>query len=159
MSDLTTVIDGDEQTAVNQYLTFQLADDQYGIEILRVQEIKGDTIVARMPNTPKHVLGVANLRGAIIPIIDLRLKFGLPCAPGEQLAVVIVGLIGDKTVGLAVDAVTDVLDIAPSDIQPTPELGTSIDDAVIRGIAHVGDRLVALLDLDRVAGPDLVHAA
>lgn len=155
MSAIASIID-DESSANDQYLIFTLGAEQYAIEILRVQEIKGDTTVAKMPNTLEYVLGVTNLRGAIIPIIDLRLKFGLPCVVSDRLAVVIIGLVGDKTIGFAVDAVIDVLDIAPGHFQPMPELATSGDLTVIRGIAHVGDRLVALLDLDRVAGADLL---
>src|SRR3954471_13423947 len=98
MSHVMTSDDA-EVSAINQFLTFQLADEQYGLEILRVQEIKGDTTVSRLPNTPAHVLGVTNLRGAIIPIIDLRLKFGLPSTQSGRLPVVIIGLVGDKTVG------------------------------------------------------------
>ena len=142
-----------------ELLCFWAADEEYAIEILRVQEIKGDTILTRIPNTPAHVLGVTNLRGAIIPIIDLRLKFGLPCEAHGQLPVVIIGFIGDKTVGLAVDAVSDVVDIAADDVQPTPELATASDGGAIRGIAHAANRLIALLDLDAIATADVAAAA
>lgn len=150
--------DASESTAAHQYLTFRLASEEYAIEILRVQEIKGDTPVARMPNTRDHVLGVTNLRGAIIPIVDLRRKFNLDCA-NDAASVVIIVLIGDKTVGVAVDAVTDVVDINPESVQPTPSLVTTPDAAVISGIAHVGERLIALLDFDSIIGADLDAAA
>jgi len=151
--------DGADVSNVSQVLTFCLGAEEYGIEILEVQEIKGDTVVTRMPNTPPHVPGVTNLRGAVIPIIDLRLKFGLPAPVADRLAVVIIGLVANKTIGFAVDSVIDVLDIPRADIQEPPELVASGERPVVRGIAHVDGRLVALLDLLAVVGGDLAVPA
>jgi purine-binding chemotaxis protein CheW len=151
--------DVDSVDASTQVLTFDIASQEYGLEILQVQEIKGDTTVTRMPNTPSYVLGVTNLRGAIIPIVDLRRKFGLASDIGERPPVVIVGLVGDKTVGLAVDAVTDVLDLARGTVQTPPEIVATSGRPLVRGIAHVDDRLITLLDLAAVVGPDLISPA
>jgi purine-binding chemotaxis protein CheW len=135
-----------------QYLTFTLGQEEYGVEILRVQEIKGYTAVTPIPNTPAYVRGVMNLRGAIIPVMDLRMKFGMPEAEYTAFTVIIVVTVGPKTMGVIVDSVSDVLIIGKGDVQPTPDFGGSVDAGFIHGIARAGDKLVALLDLDRALG-------
>lgn len=158
MSDMNLSLDT-EQSVGEQYLTFLLAGEEYAIEILRVQEIKENTPVARMPNTHPHVLGVTNLRGAIIPILDLRRKFGLAAAEGVQPPVVIIVRATEKIVGVIVDAVTDVLDIPADSVQEVPGLVSAIDGSVVSGIAHIDSRLISLLDFDRILGADLNVAA
>ena len=152
-----TVLDVDSDLALdaNQYLTFSLGGEEYGLEILKVQEIKGHSGVTRMPNTPPHVKGVTNLRGAVVPIVDLRTKFALPERPYDKFTVFIIATVGTKIVGLVVDAVEDVVDIQPEAVQPTPELANSLGGAYVRGLAQVGERLIALLDIDRIVGADL----
>ena len=140
--------------AAGQYLTFILAGEEYGVEILRVQEIKGYDAVTPIPNTPEHVLGVLNLRGAIVPIVDLRKRFGLDTVEFGKTTVVIVVRMqhGDqeRTVGLVVDAVADVYRLDNNEVQPTPEMGTAIDTRFVRGLAVVGENMVILLDIDNL---------
>lgn len=134
----------------SQFLTFSLGDELYGVDILRVQEIKGYTTVTKIPNTPPHIKGVLNLRGTIVPIIELRTKFGMPMIDYTMFTVIVVVVVQDKVMGLVVDAVSDVLNIATKDIQPPPEFGQRVDVTFLNGIGKSGDRLVALLDIDRL---------
>lgn len=134
----------------SQFLTFSLGDELYGVDILRVQEIKGYTAVTRIPNTPAHIKGVLNLRGTIVPIVELRTKFGMPTIEYTMFTVIVVVVVQDKVMGLVVDAVSDVLNIERKDIQPPPEFGNKVDVSFISGIGKSGDRLVSLLDIDRL---------
>jgi purine-binding chemotaxis protein CheW len=144
----------------NQFLTFQLGDELYGVDILRVQEIKGYTTVTKIPNTPPHIKGVLNLRGTIVPIIELRTKFGMPTIDYTMFTVIVVVVVQEKIMGLVVDAVSDVLDIDRKDIQPPPEFGTKVDVSFINGIGKSGDKLIALLDMDRLlTNGDMQEAA
>jgi purine-binding chemotaxis protein CheW len=138
---------------VRQYLTFMLGDEQYGIEILKVQEIKGYSAPTPIPGTPPSIKGVMNLRGTVVPVLDLRACFRLPEQEKNQFTVVIVVTVGAKVFGLIVDAVSDVLDIAASDIEATPQLGDGVDTSFMTGLAKSADRLVLLLDIDRVVDP------
>lgn len=132
----------------NQFLTFNLGEELYGVDILRVQEIKGYTAVTKIPNTPPHIKGVLNLRGTIVPIVELRTKFGMPTIDYTMFTVIIVVVVCDKVMGLVVDAVSDVLDIARKDIQPPPQFGANVDVRFLNGMGKSGDKLVALLDMD-----------
>ncbi|MBM4134842.1 MAG: chemotaxis protein CheW [Nitrospira sp.] len=134
----------------SQYLTFVLGEEHYGLDILRVQEIKGYTAVTRIPNTPDYIKGVLNLRGTIVPIVDLRCKFGMPQAEYTMFTVIVVVVVQDKIMGVVVDAVSDVLNITTKDIQPPPHFGAQVDTSFIQNIAKSGDRLITLLDIDRV---------
>lgn len=134
----------------NQYLTFVLGEEHYGVDILRVQEIKGFAAVTRIPNTPPHIKGVLNLRGAIVPIVDLRNKFGMEKVEITMFTVIVVVVVRDRVMGIVVDAVSDVLDIAAKDIQPPPNFGIRVDTSFIQSIAKAGDKLITLLDIDRV---------
>lgn len=140
-----------------QYVTFTLGNVDYGIEILSVQEFKGYTSVTPVPNMPPHVRGVMNLRGIIIPVFDLRVRFGLP-APLDELSVIVVAVVKNRTVGLVVDTVSDVIDIAQSDIQETPEFSSRIPTAFLRGLAKAGERLVILLNLEHLVSLDEITA-
>ncbi len=133
-----------------QYLTFIIGEEQYGVDILRVQEIKGYTAVTRIPNTPDYIKGVLNLRGTIVPIVDLRTKFGLEKVEATMFTVIVVVVVRDRVMGLVVDAVSDVLNIAAKDVQPPPEFGTRVDVSFVKGIGKCGERLVTILDIDRV---------
>ena len=141
-----------------QYLTFQLRDEEYGVEILKVQEIKGYTAITPVPNTPAYLKGVMNLRGTIVPVVDLRAKFGMEAAEYTAFTVIIVLTVGTKVMGLIVDAVSDVLNIPKTDIQATPDFGAQVDARFISGMAKAGDKLVVLLDIDRVLGGDTAAA-
>ena len=141
----------------HQYVTFTLGSVDYGIEILSVQEFKGYSAVTPVPNMPSHVRGVMNLRGIIIPVFDLRVRFGLP-APLDELSVIVVAVVENRTVGLVVDTVSDVIDIAPGDIQETPEFSGRVPTAFLRGLAKTGERLVILLNLKHLVSLDDVPA-
>ena len=145
-ADIQTTYSSDGQ----QYLTFNLADEFYGVDILKVQEIKGYTNVTKIPNTPEYLKGVLNLRGTIVPIVDLRLKFGMGVTEPTSFTVVVVVNVRNRVMGFLVDAVSDVLDMNAKDIQPPPELGSSVDTTFVAGIGNSNDHLVTLLDIDRV---------
>jgi purine-binding chemotaxis protein CheW len=145
-------------TEGSQYLTFALGTEEYGIDILRVQEIRGYAPVTPIPNTPPHIKGVMNLRGTIIPVIDFRAKLAMRETEYNQFTVIIVVTVGTKVVGLIVDAVSDVLDIPRADIQATPDFGAQVDARFINGMAKAGDKLVVLLDIDRLLGGDEIVA-
>lgn len=134
----------------SQFLTFTLGDEYYGVEILRVQEIKGYTAVTRIPNTPEYIKGVLNLRGTIVPIVDLRAKFGMAQVEYGKVTVIIVLEVKGRTMGIIVDAVSDVLNIPSRDLQPAPDFGHAVDVSFLSGIGKSGDKLVALLDIDKV---------
>ncbi len=133
-----------------QFLTFILEEVEYGLEILRVQEIKGYSKITPLPNTPREVKGVMNLRGSVVPIIDLRARFGLREAEYTRFTVIIVVTVGAKIVGLVVDAVSDVLNVGAKEMVPTPDLGAGVDTSFMTGIARTGERLVSLLNIDQV---------
>ena len=134
----------------SQFLTFQLGEELYGGDILRVQEIKGYTAVTKIPNTPAHIKGVLNLRGTIVPIVELRTKFGMDTIDYTMFTVIIVVVVREKIMGLVVDAVSDVLNIDKKDIQPAPQFGAKVDVSFLNGIGKSGDKLIALLDMDRL---------
>lgn len=140
--------------AVGQFLTFQLDDEEYGVEILRVQEIKGYTRVTPIPNAPPEVKGVMNLRGTVVPIVDLRTRFGLTPAEYTRFTVIVVVTVGTKVVGLVVDAVSDVMNVTTDSLVPTPDLGVGVDTSFLTGMARTGERLVTLLNIDRLVGRD-----
>lgn len=152
---LQAELKGDNQhigrtTDGSQFLTFNLGNELYGVDILRVQEIKGYTAVTKIPNTPSHIKGVLNLRGTIVPIIELRTKFSLPTIEYTAFTVIIVVVVRDKVMGLVVDSVSDVLNIDTKDIQPPPQFGANVDVSFVSGIGKSGDKLVAILDMDRL---------
>jgi len=137
-----------------QYLTFALGDEEYGVAILNVQEIKGYAPVTPIPNTPPWVRGVMNLRGTIVPVIDLRLRLGMPAADYGPFTVIVVLAVGGKVVGAIVDAVSDVLSIPDGQVQQPPDLGVAIDVRFVGGIAQAGDKLVILLDAETLLRHD-----
>ncbi|MCA8968093.1 MAG: purine-binding chemotaxis protein CheW, partial [Planctomycetes bacterium] len=134
----------ESQSAGNQYLTFMLAGEEYGIDILRVREIKGLENATQIPNTPPHVLGVINLRGNVIPVVDLRLRFGMERVEYNQLTVVIVVRAQcadrERTIGLVVDTVSDVYNIQSEGVHPSPDFGSAVDTSFVQGIASVDDK-------------------
>lgn len=139
----------------SQFLTFMLAGEEYGVEILGVQEIKGWERCTEIPNTPDYVLGVINLRGAVIPVIDLRRRFGLQPKEFSKLTVVIVVRMdtedGDKTMGFVVDAVSDVYNIDIDQVRPAPALDSGVETRFVKGLATVDEKMIILLDLDHIA--------
>lgn len=137
-----------------QYLTFVLGDEIYAIDILRVQEIKGYSSVTPLPHLPPHVRGVMNLRGTIVPVIDLRMRLGMPSAPYTKFTVIVLVTVGVRMHGMIVDAVSDVLHLAAGSIEPAPDLGSGVDTSVVTGMAKSDDRLVTVLNIERVFGGD-----
>ena len=137
-----------------QFLTFVCAGEEYGVAILCVQEIKGWDGVTRVPYAPNYLLGVMNLRGVIVPVIDLRTRFGLPARAPDSSSVVIVVRVhtenGEKTAGIVVDAVSEVYSVAPDNITPTPDLGATADRACVQNLASIDDKMVMLLDIDKL---------
>jgi purine-binding chemotaxis protein CheW len=148
---------------VQQYLTFILANEEYGVNILRVQEIKGWDTVTPIPNTPPFVLGVINLRGTIVPIIDLRKRFGINAAEYGKTTVVIVlkvkGQRGDRTMGFVVDAVSDVYNLTSAQTRPAPDFGTTVSAEFLQSLATVDNKMVILLDIDHLVDAEAVPAA
>jgi purine-binding chemotaxis protein CheW len=146
-----------------QYLTFQLAGQTYGVEILRVQEIKGWEKPTRLPHSPDHVQGVINLRGAVVPILDLRRRFGLGETEYGRTTVVIVVKVdsarGELTAGVVVDAVCEVCNISSEHLRPAPEVGSAIDSDFVRGLAMVGDGMLVLLDMVQLVTRTLTDPA
>ena len=137
-----------------QLLTFILAGEEYGVDILRVQEIKGWDAVTPIPNTPKHIRGVINLRGTIVPIIDLRLRFGLESIPyGPTTVVIMLKVESDdasRTMGIVVDGVSDVYNLDEGAMKPAPDFGSVISIDFVKGLATVGETMVIVLDIDHL---------
>ncbi len=135
-----------------EFLSFKLGAEEYGIDILRVQEIRGYEAPTRMANAPAFVKGVVNLRGVIVPIVDMRMRFGLADVQYNAFTVVIVLNIAGSTVGMVVDAVSDVLDLAGADIRPAPEFNGAVDAGCVTGLGCLktteGTRMLILLDID-----------
>ena len=142
-----------------QYLTFQLAGQYYGVEILRVQEIKGWEKPTRLPHSPEYVQGVINLRGAVVPILDLRRRFGLGETEYGRTTVVIVVKVeharGELTAGIVVDGVCEVCNIGAAELRAAPEVGSPLDADFVHGLAMVGERMLILLDITRLVGATL----
>jgi len=144
---------GTEGEQGSQFLTFFCAGEEYGVDILRVQEIKGWDGVTRVPYSPPYLLGAMNLRGVIVPVIDLRSRFGLPKRAADSSTVVVVvrvrGERGEKTAGIVVDAVSEVYSIPRDALKPTPELAGA-SSACVSGLATVSGKMVMLLDIDQL---------
>ena len=135
-----------------QYLTFRLESEEYAIDILKVQEIKGYSAITPIPNAPHYIKGVINLRGTVVPVVGLRERFGMPSVPYDRFTVIILVTVGTKVVGMVVDAVSDVLVLRDEDIEAPPDFGGSVDMSFMRGLAKVGERLVLALDIERAVG-------
>lgn len=138
----------------DQYLTFVLGNEEYGVPILAVQSIQGYREVTPIPNTPAHVLGVINLRGAVVPVLDLRRQFELPAQFGPTTVIIIVrpDEACERVVGLVVDAVSDVYRLRREGIQPPPEFGGQIDAACLQGLVPVDGKMIVLLELNALIG-------
>ena len=138
------------ETAAEEFLTFTLGEEEYGVEILKVQEIRGYDTVTRLPDAPDYIKGVINLRGTIVPVIDMRLKFRLARADYNELTVMIVLNVADRVVGMVVDSVSDVVRLGAEQIRAVPELGAAIDRQFLTGIGTLDDRMLILLDIQRL---------
>jgi purine-binding chemotaxis protein CheW len=147
----------------DQYLTFILNGEEYGVDILRVQEIKGWDGATPIPNTPDYVRGVINLRGTIVPIIDLRARFGLERVTyGPTTVVVVLKVIngnGSRIMGIVVDAVSEVYNVAQQDLKPAPEFGGAVRVDFVRGLATVDRKMVIILAIDELLNSDAMAIA
>jgi purine-binding chemotaxis protein CheW len=133
-----------------EYLTFRLGNEEYGIDILKVQEIRGYDAVTAIANAPAFIKGVVNLRGIIVPIVDLRIKFAVGEARYDQFTVVIILNIGKRVVGIVVDSVSDVLTLASSQVKAAPEFATTLNTEYITGLGTVDQRMLILVDIERL---------
>lgn len=139
-----------------EVLSFRLGKEEYGISILKVQEIRGYEAVTRIANAPAFLKGVINLRGQIVPIVDMRIKFALGRAEYDSFTVVIILNIGRQVIGMVVDSVSDVVTLAPDQVRPAPAIGGGIDADHLLGLGTVGERMLILLDIERLmASPDM----
>lgn len=145
-----------------QFLTFTLGQEEYGVDIMTVREIKGWTETTRLPNTPEFMRGVMNLRGLIIPIFDLRLRFHQGQTQATEKHVVIILAVGERNIGILVDTVSDILDALPEQIKPAPEADTQ-EAAYIKGLISLDNRMVVILDVNQLFHADHIemnhHAA
>jgi purine-binding chemotaxis protein CheW len=145
---------------VKEFLTFKLGGEEYGIDILKVQEIRGYDAVTRIANAPAFIKGVVNLRGVIVPIVDLRIKFALGEARYDAFTVVVILNVAGRVVGAVVDSVSDVLELDEKQIKPAPEFNSLLDTSYITGLGTVesaeGERLLILVDIERLmSSPDM----
>lgn len=166
MTDIAQTVDTSDLMASGdgsqQYLTFMLAGEEYGVDILRVQEIKGWDTVTPIPNTPEYIRGVINLRGTIVPIIDMRCRFRLDQLEYGPTTVVIVLKVNNddksRTMGVVVDGVSDVYNMPEEEIKPSPDFGSNVDTDFVKGLATVNEKMVIVLDIDHMLNSDELNA-
>ena len=133
-----------------EFLAFTLGQEEYGIDIQKVQELRGYDTVTRIANAPEHIKGVVNLRGIIVPIIDMRIKFNLGTPSYDQFTVVIILNIASRVMGMVVDSVSDVITLKPEQIKPAPEMGSVLDTDYLIGLGTLDDRMLILVDIDKL---------
>ncbi len=145
-----------EPVVAREYLTFRLGQEEYGIDILKVQEIRGYEPPTRIAHAPEFLKGVVNLRGTIVPIVDMRLKFNCSRADYDSFTVVIILNLRSRIVGIVVDSVSDVLELPADAVRPAPEIDTTVDSSCILGLGSVNERMLVLLDIERLmSGVDM----
>ncbi|MBS3668754.1 chemotaxis protein CheW [Vreelandella sp. F11] len=137
-----------------EFLVFSLGDEEYAIDILKVQEIRGYENVTRIANAPDFIKGVTNLRGVIVPIVDLRIKFHFDKVEYGGQTVVIVVNVADRVVGIVVDGVSDVMTLTPDQIKPAPEFGVTLSSDFLSGLGSLDDRMLVLVDIDKLLTSD-----
>ena len=148
MSDALTT--GANEIAGHEFLAFKLGSEEYGIDILKVQEIRGYEAVTRIANAPEFIKGVINLRGIIIPVVDMRIKFNLGEPIYDQFTVVIILNINGRIVGMVVDSVSDVTTLTPEQVKPAPEMGTAFSSDYMVGLGTIDDRMLILVNIDKL---------
>ncbi|AGX87816.1 chemotaxis protein CheW [Candidatus Symbiobacter mobilis] len=141
-------------SGAREYLTFRLDREEYGIDILKVQEIRGYESPTRIANAPHFIKGVVNLRGTIVPIVDMRLRFQCEQATYDAFTVVIVLNLHQRIVGIVVDSVSDVMEIAPENMRPAPDVESVIDSDAVVGLGSMGERMLILLDIEKLMSAD-----
>jgi purine-binding chemotaxis protein CheW len=137
------------EIAGQEFLAFTLGKEEYGLDILKVQEIRGYETVTRVANAPEFVKGVVNLRGIIVPIVDMRIKFNLGTPTYDQFTVVIILNIGGRVVGMVVDSVSDVITLTPDQVKPAPDMG-ALNSNYLIGLGTLDERMLILIDIDRL---------
>lgn len=142
-----------------QFISFRIGEEEYGVDIMAVREIKGWTSVTKLPNTPDFVRGVLNLRGVIVPIFDLRCRFGMGETEATKLHVVIIVAVRDRTIGILVDAVSDILTAGSEQIRPVPEMDRDRQERFLSGLITVEERMVALIALEELFDSGTIAAA
>ena len=150
MAGLATVSKLAGETVGQEFLIFTLGNEEYGIDILKVQEIRGYDQVTRIANTPDFIKGVTNLRGVIVPIIDLRVKFAQQGVSYDENTVVIVLNFGQRVVGIVVDGVSDVLSLTAEQIRPAPEFAVTLATKYLTGLGALGERMLILVDIEKL---------
>jgi len=143
-----------QSASIVEALAFTLGMEEYGINILKVQEIRGYDAVTRIANAPDFIKGVMNLRGLIVPVIDMRIKFQLGEPRYDQFTVVIILNLAGRVVGMVVDSVSDVITLTPEQIKPAPEMGSALDTDYLIGLGTLGQRMLILVDIDRLMSSD-----
>ena len=133
-----------------EFLAFTLGQEEYGVDIQKVQELRGYDAVTRIANAPEHIKGVVNLRGIIVPIIDMRIKFNLGTPTYDQFTVVIILNIASRVMGMVVDSVSDVITLSPEQVKPAPEMGAVLDTDYLIGLGTLDDRMLILVDIDKL---------
>ncbi len=154
MTDMATVTKIAGETVGQEFLVFTLGDEEYGIDILKVQEIRGYDQVTRIANTPEFIKGVTNLRGVIVPIIDLRVKFAQQDVEYNENTVVIVLNLEHRVVGIVVDGVSDVLSLMQEQIRPAPEFAVTMSTEYLTGLGALGERMLILVDIEKLLSSD-----
>ena len=147
---LVAKISENAHVGAREYLTFRLDQEEYGIDILKVQEIRGHEQPTRIANAPAFIKGVVNLRGTIVPIVDMRLKFNCAQADYNSFTVVIILNLRDRVVGIVVDSVSDVMGLSAENIRSAPDVESAIDNGCILGLGSVGERMLILLDIEKL---------
>jgi purine-binding chemotaxis protein CheW len=142
------------EVGTQEYLTFTLGKEEYAMDILKVQEIRGYDSVTHIANSPDFMKGVINLRGVIVPIIDMRIKFNLDTVVYDEFTVVIIINVLGRVIGMVVDGVSDVVTLPADQIKPAPEFGSTINAEYITGIGTAGDQMLILTDIERLIGSD-----
>jgi len=135
--------------ATREVLVFVIGKEEYGVDILKVQEIRGYEKVTAIPSAPDYLKGVVNLRGTIVPVIDMRIKFKLPDPSYDSFTVVVILKLSSRVIGIVVDAVSDVVRLAANDVKEAPRLGSVVDSTYLTGVATLDDRMVLLLDIEK----------
>jgi purine-binding chemotaxis protein CheW len=146
--------------STREILVFVLGTEEYGVDILKVQEIRGYDKVTPIPSAPDYLKGVVNLRGVIVPIVDMRVKFRLPEVRYDEFTVVVILRFASRVIGLVVDGVSDVIALTASEVKEAPQLGSVVDSSFIAGVATQDDRMVLLLDIEKLLSTgelDLLH--
>lgn len=142
-----------------QFLTFTIGKEEYGVDIMKVREVKGWSATTRLPNTPEYMRGVLNLRGIVIPIFDLRARFGGGITEATEKNVIIILAVGERIAGILVDAVSDIITVQSGDIKPAPRTDNVLEDAFVSGLIALDQKMVALLEMEPLFDQELIKKA